>query len=137
MSGNVWGEITYSFPNFYGRIVEVWERMYNFMAQFIINVIIIHDGIKINPCQWKGSLSLRYNMDNRPKISLNWNLAKSLSTITSKFVDESFWGLAQVTASIHIVTLRKTNFRLIRNLGFWAIDILLDVSIRHGILVVI
>ena len=30
MSSEVWGEITYSFPNFNGAAVEVWELMINF-----------------------------------------------------------------------------------------------------------
>ena len=40
MPSKVWGQITYPFPNFNRWSVEVWEWISNFIAHFIINVII-------------------------------------------------------------------------------------------------
>ena len=46
-----WGEITYPFPNFNGRTVQVWEGIGNFTSHFIMGVIFfIHSGNKVNPC---------------------------------------------------------------------------------------
>ena len=39
MSNIVWGEITYSFPNFSSCMVEVWEWISNFIPLFIMDVI--------------------------------------------------------------------------------------------------
>ena len=45
----VWGEITYPFPNVNGATVEVLERIRNFIQYFLIDVLI-HAVIKMNPC---------------------------------------------------------------------------------------
>ena len=45
----VWIEITYPFPNFNGATVEVWEWIYNFIPQFIMDVITYPCWIKVNP----------------------------------------------------------------------------------------
>ena len=39
MSSNVWDEITYPFPNFNDRTVEVWEWISNVIPKFIADVI--------------------------------------------------------------------------------------------------
>ena len=39
MLSRVWCEITYPFLNFNGNAVEVWERIYNFIPHFIMDVI--------------------------------------------------------------------------------------------------
>ena len=36
---NVWGEITYPFPNFNGSTVEVWEWMSNFIPRHVITYL--------------------------------------------------------------------------------------------------
>ena len=36
----VWDEIIYLFPNFNGAIVEVWEWISNFIAQFTGHIVI-------------------------------------------------------------------------------------------------
>ena len=43
-------EITYSFPNFNGCTVNVWEWISNFMPLFT-EYVIYHAGIKIKPWQ--------------------------------------------------------------------------------------
>ena len=49
-----WDEITYSFPNFNGVAVEVWEWISNFIPHFIIDVnmieVLIHAGINVKLC---------------------------------------------------------------------------------------
>ena len=51
MPNKAWGEITYRFPNFNDRTVEVWERISNFVLHFIMDVITyIHAVIKVNRC---------------------------------------------------------------------------------------
>ena len=40
MHSKGWDEITYSFPNFNGATVEVWEWINNFIPEFIMYVII-------------------------------------------------------------------------------------------------
>ena len=43
----VWGEITYPFPNFHGKTVEVWEWISNFIPYYTGHVIAyIHRCIK-------------------------------------------------------------------------------------------
>ena len=37
--GKVWNEITYPFPNFNGRAVEVWEWISNFITRLMMDVI--------------------------------------------------------------------------------------------------
>ena len=56
----VWYEITYSFPNFKGCPIEVCEWKSYFITHFIVDVILIHVGIKVNPCYLikNGPLSL-------------------------------------------------------------------------------
>ena len=49
MHNKVWDEITYPFPNFNGGTIEVWVWISNFIPHFI-NVLLIHAGIKVNPC---------------------------------------------------------------------------------------
>ena len=39
MLSKVWDEITYSFPNFNGAAVEVWEWIINIIAYFIMDVV--------------------------------------------------------------------------------------------------
>ena len=47
---NVWGVITYPFPDINGAAVEVWEWMNKFVAHFIDMWLHIHFGISINLC---------------------------------------------------------------------------------------
>ena len=58
MPNKVWDKITYPFPNFNGCTVVVWERISNFTTHFTMDVIIIHAGIQVNPCLWKGPLQI-------------------------------------------------------------------------------
>ena len=44
---NVWGEITFPFPNFNGATVEVWEWISNFIPHLIMDLIIHPFGIKV------------------------------------------------------------------------------------------
>ena len=46
---NVWGGITYPFPNFNGYTVEVWEWMNKFIPHFTL-LVWLFDGIKVKPC---------------------------------------------------------------------------------------
>ena len=39
MPSKLWDEITYSFPNFHGAIVEIWEWISDFVPHFIVNVV--------------------------------------------------------------------------------------------------
>ena len=39
MSNKAWDGITYPFPNFNGRTVEVWKWIGNFIPHFIMDVI--------------------------------------------------------------------------------------------------
>ena len=39
MLSKVWDEITYPYPNFNGRTVEVWEWISNFITHYIMDVI--------------------------------------------------------------------------------------------------
>ena len=39
MTGKVWDENTYRFPNFNGCTVEVWETISNFIPHIIMDVI--------------------------------------------------------------------------------------------------
>ena len=41
-------DITYPFPNLHGTAVEVWEWISNFIAHFIMQ-LLIHAGIKVYP----------------------------------------------------------------------------------------
>ena len=43
------GEITYTFPNFNGAAIEVWEWMNNFIPHFMIDVLV-HASITVKPC---------------------------------------------------------------------------------------
>ena len=47
----MWGEITYPFLKLQGATVEAYEWMSNFIWHFSGYVIIIHAGIKFNPCE--------------------------------------------------------------------------------------
>ena len=49
MPNKVWVEITFPFPNFNGATVDVWEWTSNFIPLFIMDEIIIHGEIKVNP----------------------------------------------------------------------------------------
>ena len=46
----VWDVITYPFPNFNGCTVEAWEWISNFTTLFTGMWLVIHAGIKVNPC---------------------------------------------------------------------------------------
>ena len=46
----VWDEITYPFPNFNGKAVEVWKLISNFTHTLLSMWLLIFAGIKINPC---------------------------------------------------------------------------------------
>ena len=50
MPSKVWDEITYPFPNFNGRTIEVWEWISNFIPYFILHVYLsnAHAGIKVS-----------------------------------------------------------------------------------------
>ena len=50
ITNKVWGGSTYPFPNFVGATVKVWAWISNFITLFIMDVIIYHTGIKVNPC---------------------------------------------------------------------------------------
>ena len=39
MSSEVWDEITYSFPNFNGCTIEIWELIRNVIPHYIMDVI--------------------------------------------------------------------------------------------------
>ena len=49
MLSEVWGEITYPFPNFNDATVEIWELISYFNWYFIGILLLIHDD-KVNPC---------------------------------------------------------------------------------------
>ena len=51
----VWGEITYSFPNFNGCTVEVWEWISDFTPHFIKDVITY------SCWEWSESMSVKRN----------------------------------------------------------------------------
>ena len=44
----MWNYITYHFTNFNG-FIEVWEWMSDFIPHVIMDVIIIHAVMKVNP----------------------------------------------------------------------------------------
>ena len=50
----VWDEITYPFTNFNGATVEVWEWINDFVSYSTGMWLLIHAGIKIDPCYLKG-----------------------------------------------------------------------------------
>ena len=49
---NVWGEITFPFPNFNGATVEVWEWISNFILHFIMDLVIHPFRIKVKRGTW-------------------------------------------------------------------------------------
>ena len=49
MLSNVCEEIIYPLSNLNGTSVKIWEWISNFFAHFIMDVIIYHGGIKVNP----------------------------------------------------------------------------------------
>ena len=50
-NNKVWSEITtYPFPNFNGATVEVWELIDNSSHTLLCMWLLIHAGIKVNPC---------------------------------------------------------------------------------------
>ena len=50
MPSVVWDEITYTFQNFIGATVEVWEWNGDFITRVIGKQLLIHAGIKVNSC---------------------------------------------------------------------------------------
>ena len=46
----MWDEIMYLFQNFNGA---VWEGISNFIHTWLEMWLLIHAGIKVNPCKWK------------------------------------------------------------------------------------
>ena len=52
-----WGEITHPFPNFNGAAIEVWGWISNFIPYLNGVWLLIHPGIKVNPCYQKGPFS--------------------------------------------------------------------------------
>ena len=46
----VWDAITYLFPNFNSATVEVWAWISNFSHTVLDMWLLIHAGIKVNPC---------------------------------------------------------------------------------------
>ena len=46
---NMWGEITYPFPNFNGYTVEVWEWISNLSHVLLGMWLLIHAEIKVKP----------------------------------------------------------------------------------------
>ena len=49
MPSKVWDEITYPFPNFNGATVEVWEWLSIFIPHFVMDELLIHAWIKVDP----------------------------------------------------------------------------------------
>ena len=47
---DVWDEITYPFANFNGCTFEVRQWISNFITHFMGMWLLIHAGIKVNPC---------------------------------------------------------------------------------------
>ena len=68
----VWDTITYPFPNFNGVTIKVWERICNFIPQFIIDIIAY-------PC-WKSQTNGRTNLNTHQL----WNLGFPVSKHTLK-----------------------------------------------------
>ena len=50
MPSKAWVKFTYSFTNFNGNIMEVWQRISNSIPHLIMVVIIFHAVIKLNRC---------------------------------------------------------------------------------------
>ena len=42
MPSKMWDEIAYSFQNFIGKAVEVWEWIHYFIPQFVTGLKLIH-----------------------------------------------------------------------------------------------
>ena len=50
MPDEIWDAITYPFPNLNGAAVDVLEWISNFIPHLIVDVMLIHAGIKVYPC---------------------------------------------------------------------------------------